>query len=1028
MGIELTPGRQWVQQQDHNVRAEIDGNQAKVSQQRDWGIFRSSDTAASNKAQFARFLDVLRADPNYRNEGSLADLAFASIERESRSGQPLTSRLMARAYESGDALLQKKQAAETAARDQFVQHLVSRVNDRVGLDRLIDKVSGGQLRDFSSKVPQHLLNAAKADILDAVRAKVPTGRDLAPNDLKGSAVDARIEAAIAKHLDKLTAMPTSTAVAPGKLHGLGSQRIAPIVDQLHTFGEMRMGARLFASAGASARFEQEVMRTMADKIGRLDNQSLLGQYRDLLSADMTEFRLKLALQPDNPGAQAMLADLNSWEGMVHSEVAERVARGLDPDGDAFQHGLESLGQAERRASKKEMAAQSDAWLSGTSTQRSLVNNATAQRLQGLGVTVEQLVQTLRASDLTINIPPSLFVRSGHEDYRFEVQYNTLIESDGSIVTDKQRLKNIFELDPSVKGQSYLDKRQLIESQLFPELEKHDSKGIDPRRHPISSALNFARNVGGGASGGGYGGAVLVLKDDVRQRTAFTPRDAFYATESRIDRAGVDRFAKSLGQALQGSAQLSEDARNLLMSPSGDGNMQRPPVSLILQRLEEARESGLRFGVGQAKSLEDFVGDTLLKGIGLKSEDVYAVVTLAIAAFTDLNESANHVTTTDRLASLIEDLDDKVLGDLAKAATDSQRINLGTADYIEAEVFGGVDLTRDIKEIRFPNMPDSFPEEIRNLKALSQELGIPLVLFDTEEASVSRLNTDESIKASFPVVSNDAVDKTQKGGLKSFKENVLPKLLDAYKSHEQSFDPTGIHGRRHVSRALIYSNVLANILREHGAQIDSHALYTTTVLHDSGREGNGVDLWEKDSAALCRKSLEDMGIDDEDYLKRATACIDSKASASQKTLEGAILKSADSLDIIRVYGREGFRPDLLWFMHQDVKLGEDRYLKVDETLRTALIDEVAGLIEMTEPRSKKEMECNALRDRMLLEADPDKQEKMQAEIRKLNLEVAKEYQSLNSALSNEDLFAGIEKALLDHPKKFPILHKYYDTSK
>ena len=150
-------------------------------------------------------------------------------------------------------------------------------------------------------------------------------------------------------------------------------------------------------------------------------------------------------------------------------------------------------------------------------------------------------------------------------------------------------------------------------------------------------------------------------------------------------------------------------------------------------------------------------------------------------------------------------------------------------------------------------------------------------------------------------------------------------------------------------------MLANVFREKGAQIDSYALYTTTAFHDAGRQGNGTDVWEEQSAEKAVEHMKGRGIDDPDYLKFGAASINSEAPKWQKSLEGGILKSADSLDIIRVKGREGYRKDLLWFMFQDTRVGKNNYVKADADLRDKLIDEVARFIEATEPKTPSEIE-------------------------------------------------------------------------
>ena len=132
---------------------------------------------------------------------------------------------------------------------------------------------------------------------------------------------------------------------------------------------------------------------------------------------------------------------------------------------------------------------------------------------------------------------------------------------------------------------------------------------------------------------------------------------------------------------------------------------------------------------------------------------------------------------------------------------------------------------------------------------------------------------------------------------------------------------------------------------------------------------------------------------EDYLRFGAASINSEAPKWQKSLEGGILKSADSLDIIRVKGREGYRKDLLWFMFQDTRVGENNYVKADPDLRDNLIDEVARFIEATEPKTPSEIEL----ERVNAEFDAVNQQLLA--LKPSNPEDRREAETLNERLDS-----------------------------
>jgi len=190
-----------------------------------------------------------------------------------------------------------------------------------------------------------------------------------------------------------------------------------------------------------------------------------------------------------------------------------------------------------------------------------------------------------------------------------------------------------------------------------------------------------------------------------------------------------------------------------------------------------------------------------------------------------------------------------------------------------------------------------------------------------------------------------------------------------------------------------------------------------------------------------------GIKDPDYLKFGAASINSEAPKWQKSLEGNILKSADSLDIIRVKGREGYRKDLLWFMFQDTRVGENNYVKVDADLRDKLIDQVATFIEATEPKTKSDLELERVNaefddvNQQLLALKPSNPEEQRqaatlnerldnlaTRMGDLNKTAIEEHKAMNAQLGSGELFASIERELLDHPKKYPTLAAYYNPAK
>ena len=88
-------------------------------------------------------------------------------------------------------------------------------------------------------------------------------------------------------------------------------------------------------------------------------------------------------------------------------------------------------------------------------------------------------------------------------------------------------------------------------------------------------------------------------------------------------------------------------------------------------------------------------------------------------------------------------------------------------------------------------------------------------------------------------------------VKEFSKSILP----IYQHHESTFDKFGIHSRLHICRSIIFSEFMTRfLLKEFGQKLDFTAIRYAVAFHDSGREGNGVDIWEQDSSDNCYSYL------------------------------------------------------------------------------------------------------------------------------------------------------------------------------
>lgn len=169
----------------------------------------------------------------------------------------------------------------------------------------------------------------------------------------------------------------------------------------------------------------------------------------------------------------------------------------------------------------------------------------------------------------------------------------------------------------------------------------------------------------------------------------------------------------------------------------------------------------------------------------------------------------------------------------------------------------------------------------------------------------------------------------------FVKELSKSILPFYQYHEDTFDKFGLHSRLHICRSIIFSEFMARFLsKEFGQKLDFTAIRYAVAFHDSGREGNGIDVWEHDSADNCysylSKSFED------GYSKYVSNLIIKNLSNSDKNK--LIVIDSDVLDIMRLYELEGFNPNFLSFLKDGLFF---------EEIRNDLILDAWKLIEYTE---------------------------------------------------------------------------------
>jgi len=155
-------------------------------------------------------------------------------------------------------------------------------------------------------------------------------------------------------------------------------------------------------------------------------------------------------------------------------------------------------------------------------------------------------------------------------------------------------------------------------------------------------------------------------------------------------------------------------------------------------------------------------------------------------------------------------------------------------------------------------------------------------------------------------------------VKEFSDSILP----IYKKHEDTFDVYNIHGSLHISRSIIFSEFMARYYKKIGIDVDFNAIRYAVAFHDSGRQGNGIDLWETDSSKKCYTYLSKKY--NSVYCKYVSNLIVKKID--NLDVNKKIVTDADVIEIMRPIcghgGILGFNSKYLSFLIDDTQVRND----------------------------------------------------------------------------------------------------------
>lgn len=251
----------------------------------------------------------------------------------------------------------------------------------------------------------------------------------------------------------------------------------------------------------------------------------------------------------------------------------------------------------------------------------------------------------------------------------------------------------------------------------------------------------------------------------------------------------------------------------------------------------------------------------------------------------------------------------------------------------------------------------------------------------------------------------STSKSEKPQLQSFNDfivNVLePRILPfyrlpyPYKMNNHFAHLTKVnrpnHGCMHICRSLFFLELMCriytNILKVDPEKIDLFAMRHAIAFHDVARNGEGVDIWEKESADFAKRDLTYLygHALDEDYLSYISKLIDKEYCREHLSHDcnQMIVHACDTIEILRVTDIANFDRSRFHFLSPTddplAKEALDRgVITLEElnALREQFINEASIWIEETNPYDVKErLEFSKQYFKDLMQIFDDKKEKL-----------------------------------------------------
>lgn len=402
---------------------------------------------------------------------------------------------------------------------------------------------------------------------------------------------------------------------------------------------------------------------------------------------------------DLEGLFNVAMDKNDWDNILKEDAANE-----DPAPSISQpkHDI----SAANLLTLVEVAAQS----STVREKTAVAQAAKLDRRNLQGVSVKEMADIMRQSELTYNLMPEVLVKH--------------------ILTNPDKpISNIFHLAEQglkPKGDAYLAQRDAAEKTLFPELKGHAPR---PDERPVYGALNIGKRPIGAVRDDVYGSAAIVFKPSVAKRATYIADDTFFSPPYRITEERKQNF-----YSLMGDANLPQSLVTALRNPESNERKE-------LEQYFDALAVDPIGTIGNFNKLTNGIGRYLAQN----ENDKNFFIALMIQCFADKDATRTKMATYDNLESLITNMGDFNGNALANAAMQKRvggdsGVKLVGAQYIEAQIQGPVVPSRDIAEIRISinDLPqDMDPVQARQLlENFGRKNNIKITIFEDYNAGMA----------------------------------------------------------------------------------------------------------------------------------------------------------------------------------------------------------------------------------------------------------------------------------------------------